>query len=116
VKISVMPACGVLLVLSGCSANLRPPELSPVEYLVVRTLAVDNVPVAALREAAIRQATAGCKHNHQAFKLIDGDAGGPPNISFTDREIDIQQLKDADARRYTSVGISFRCAGASAAS
>ena len=115
-NIRLMPTFGILLVLSGCSANLRPPEFSPIEYLVVRTPAADKVPMAALREAAIRQATAGCKQNQQAFKLIDGDAGGPPNTSFTDGEINIQQLKDADARRYTSVGISFRCTGASATS
>ena len=108
-KVNVMLTLGVLLVLGGCGANLRPPEFSPIEYVVVRAPAAENLPLATLREAAIRQATAGCKQSHQAFKLIDGDAGGPPNTSFTEQEINIRQLEDADARRFSSVGISFRC-------
>ena len=112
-KVDVILTIGVLIILGGCGATLKPAEFSAIEYLVVSAPVADNIPVASLREAAIRQATAGCKQSHQAFKLIDGDAGSPPNTSFTDQELAVRQLKDADARRFSSVGISFRCIGAS---
>ncbi len=108
-KISATPMVAALLALGACSATVRPPEFSSIEYLMVKAPMSANVPVATLREAAIRQAMAACQHNHQAFRLIDDKAGPAPNTSFTDNEIRVQELKDADARSYTSAGISFRC-------
>ena len=110
-NINVRLALVVLIALASCTANMRPPDFGPIEYLVLRVRNADNVPIPTLREAAIRQATAGCKQNHQGFKLIDGDAGPPPNTSFTEQELRIQELKDADARNYTNVSIVFRCVG-----
>lgn len=100
-----------LMALGGCAANLRRADFGPIEYLVLTSRNADNVPASALREAAIRQATAGCRQNHQGFKLIDGNAGPPPNISFTESELRVQELKDVDARDYTSASIVFRCVG-----
>lgn len=108
-KATVMQAFGFVVALSGCSAAVRPAEFSPIDYLIVRAPVAAQVPADNLRQAAIRQATAACRQHHQGFKLIDGDTAGPPNTSFTDGELAIQQLRDADARHYTSAGISFRC-------
>ena len=88
---SVRMTLVVLAALGGCTANLRPPDFGPIEYLIVKARNADNIAVATLRETAVRQATAGCKHNHQGFK--------------------IQELEDAAARDFLSATIVFLCVG-----
>lgn len=105
-----------LLTLCGCTTNPRPPDFGPIEYLTLEARNADHVPVSALKEEAIRQATAGCKQVHQEFKLIDGNSGPPPNPDTSERGLISQQYRDFNAHDYTSATILYRCLGEAAKS
>jgi len=103
-----------LLVLGGCGATFRTADFSPIEYLVLRAYKSDHISVAALKDAAVRQATAGCQQAHQAIKVFEVLEGEPPrgSLDFSDRALAIQALEAQDARNVTIVHVHFRCISA----
>src|SRR5258706_1304101 len=92
-----------LLVLGGCGATFRTADFSPIEYLVLRAYKSDHISVAALKDAAVRQATAGCQQAHQAIKVFEGLEGEPPrgSLDFSDPALSIQARQAHESRNTT---------------